>query len=215
ARGVRGERAAHRHRDQSARRNAWRHQQRRANCAARGDQADEQPAAPAADGDALRRADGDRHARAARSVPPAAVRADGRGDGRARAGRPLAALAGPVQRAGVILCPSRRYDIIADTMTRGGARGAARGSGAQDEGCDMPDPAESGTPPETAQRQPGATQPLTPSSGGETWATRAPSSTGDEDDKTAPGLAGTLSPSPGAGDVLAVTPVLVPGYEVL
>src|SRR5262245_10442242 len=42
-----------------------------------------------------------------------------------------------------------------------------------------------------------------------------PATTGDQDDKTAPGLAGTLSPSPGAGDVLSVTPVLVPGYEVL
>src|SRR5262245_35700169 len=79
----------------------------------------------------------------------------------------------------------------------------------------MPDPAESGTPPNTAQREPGATQPLTPSSGGETWATRDPSSTGHEDDKTAPGLAGTLSPSPAADEVLAVAPVLVPGYEVL
>src|SRR5262249_60439995 len=91
------------------------------------------------------------------------------------------------------------------------AGGPARVSGAQDEGCDMPAPAESGTPPETAQRQPGATQPLTPSSGGETWATRAPSSTEDEDDKTAPGLAGTLSPSPGAGDVLAGAPRPGPG----
>ena len=47
-----------------------------------------------------RRADGDRHARPARSVSVAALRADGRGDDGAGAGRSLAALAGAVRRHG-------------------------------------------------------------------------------------------------------------------
>src|SRR5262249_42749883 len=63
-------------------------------------QADEQPAAAAADGDPRRRADRDRDARPARPVPAAALRADGRGDGGAGAGGPLAALARPVRGPG-------------------------------------------------------------------------------------------------------------------
>ena len=82
---------------QPARRHARRHQQRRADRLPGGGQADQQPAAAATDRDPQRRADRDRHARPARSVSVAALRADGRGDGGAGAGRSLAALAGPVR----------------------------------------------------------------------------------------------------------------------
>ena len=65
--------------------------QRRADRLPGRDQADQQPAAAAADRDARGRADGDRHQGPPRSVPAAAIRADGRGDDGAGAGRSLAA----------------------------------------------------------------------------------------------------------------------------
>ena len=73
------------------RRDARRHLERDADRLPGRGQADEQPAAAAADRDANRRADRDRHQGPARPVPVAAVRADGRGDDGAGAGRSLAA----------------------------------------------------------------------------------------------------------------------------
>src|SRR5205085_1831018 len=77
---------------------ARRHLVGRADRAARGPQADQQLGAAAADRHPRRGADRDRHARPARPLPAAALRADGRGHGAAGAGRSLAALAGAVRR---------------------------------------------------------------------------------------------------------------------
>ena len=73
------------------RRRAGRHQQRRADRAARRLQADRDDLAAAADGRSQRRGDAARGAGPPRSVRAAARGADGRGDGLPRARRPLAA----------------------------------------------------------------------------------------------------------------------------
>ena len=85
--------AGHPHRDQPPRRDARRHLQRRAGRLPGGDQADQQHPAAAADRHPRRRADRDHRQGPARPVPAAAVRADGRGDGRPGADRPPAAVA--------------------------------------------------------------------------------------------------------------------------